>query len=52
MEMQGVSKGALQWYSKRYSVASVTKTFTIEGEQTILSFNASKRRLNFNGLHA
>jgi hypothetical protein len=27
--MQGVSKIALQWYSKCYCVASVTKTFTL-----------------------
>jgi hypothetical protein len=29
--MQGVSKRALQRYSKCYSVASVTKPFTLEG---------------------
>jgi hypothetical protein len=33
--MQGVSKRALQWYSKRCRVASVTKTFTLKGVQTI-----------------
>jgi hypothetical protein len=33
--MQGVSKRALQWYSKCYCVASVTKTFTLKGVQTI-----------------
>jgi hypothetical protein len=33
--MQGVSKIALQWYSKCCCVASVTKTFTLEGVQTI-----------------
>jgi hypothetical protein len=35
MLMQGVSKRALQRYSKCYCVASVTKTFTFEGVQTI-----------------
>jgi hypothetical protein len=29
--MQGVSKRALQWYSKCYRVASVTKMFTFNG---------------------
>jgi hypothetical protein len=33
--MHGVSKRALQWYSKCYCVASVTKTFTLKGAQTI-----------------
>jgi hypothetical protein len=33
--IQGVSKRTLQWYSKCYSVASVTKTFTLKGVQTI-----------------
>jgi hypothetical protein len=33
--MQGVSKKALQWYSKCYCVASVTATFTLKGVQTI-----------------
>jgi hypothetical protein len=33
--MQGVSKRALQWYSKCYSLASVTKVFTLKGVQTI-----------------
>jgi hypothetical protein len=35
MVMQGVSKRALQWYSKWYCVASVTKTFALKGVQTI-----------------
>jgi hypothetical protein len=34
MVMQGVSKRALQWYSKCCCVASVTKTFTLQGAQT------------------
>jgi hypothetical protein len=34
-EIQGVSKRDLQWYSKCYCVASVTKTFTLKGVQTI-----------------
>jgi hypothetical protein len=34
-KIQGVSKRALQRYSKCYCVASVTKTFTLEGLQTI-----------------
>jgi hypothetical protein len=33
--MQDVSKRALQRYSKRYSVASVTKTFVLKGLQAI-----------------
>jgi cephalosporin hydroxylase len=33
--MQDVSKRALQCYSKCYCVASVTKTFTLKGVQTI-----------------
>jgi hypothetical protein len=33
--IQGVSKRDLQCYSKCYSVASVTKTFTLKGVQTI-----------------
>jgi hypothetical protein len=33
--MQGVPKIALKLYSKCYCVASVTKTFTPEGVQTI-----------------
>jgi hypothetical protein len=33
--MEGVSKRASLWYSKRYCVASVTKTFTLKGVQTI-----------------
>jgi hypothetical protein len=32
---QGVSKTALQCYSKRYCVASVIKKFTPKGVQTI-----------------
>jgi hypothetical protein len=35
LNIQGVSKRALQWCSKCYCVASVTKTFTLEGVQTI-----------------
>jgi hypothetical protein len=35
MIIQGVSKRALQWYSKCYCVASVTKTFALKGVQTI-----------------
>jgi hypothetical protein len=31
----GVSKRALQWYSKHYCVMSVTKTFTLKGIKTI-----------------
>jgi hypothetical protein len=30
-----VSKRALQWYSKCYCVASVTRTFTLKGVHTI-----------------
>jgi hypothetical protein len=33
--MQSVSKRALQWYSKCYCVASITKTFTLKGGQTV-----------------
>jgi hypothetical protein len=33
--IQGVSKRALQRHSKRYCVASVTKAFTLKGEQTV-----------------
>jgi hypothetical protein len=33
--MQRVSERALQWYSKCYRVASVTKTFTLKGMQII-----------------
>jgi hypothetical protein len=33
--IKGVLKRALQWYSKCYCVASVTKTFTLKGVQTI-----------------
>jgi hypothetical protein len=33
--IQGVSKRDLQWYFKCYCVASVTKTFTLKGVQTI-----------------
>jgi hypothetical protein len=33
---QGVSKRALQWYSKCYCVASLTKTFTLKGVHSIL----------------
>jgi hypothetical protein len=33
--MQGVLKGALQWYSKCYCLASVTKTFTLKGVQSV-----------------
>jgi hypothetical protein len=33
--MQGVSERASQWCSKCYCVASVTKTFTLKGVQTI-----------------
>jgi hypothetical protein len=33
--MQGVSKEALQWYSQCCCMASVTKTFTLKGVQTI-----------------
>jgi hypothetical protein len=32
---QGVSKITLQWYSKCYWVANVTKTFTLKGVRTI-----------------
>jgi hypothetical protein len=35
MVKHGASKIALQWYSKCYSVASVTKTFTLKDVQTI-----------------
>jgi hypothetical protein len=35
LTIHGVSKIALQWYSKCYCVASVTKTFTLKGVQTI-----------------
>jgi hypothetical protein len=35
--MQGVSERALQWYSKFYCVASVTKTFILKGVLTIHS---------------
>jgi hypothetical protein len=35
-QVQGVLKRALQWYTKCYYVASVTKTFTPKGVQTIL----------------
>jgi hypothetical protein len=34
-ETTDVSKRASQWYSKRYCVASVTKTFTLKHIQTI-----------------
>jgi hypothetical protein len=33
--IQDVSKKALQWYSTRYTVTSVTKTFTLKGVETI-----------------
>jgi hypothetical protein len=33
--MRGVSERALQWYSKCYCVANVTRTFTLKGVQTI-----------------
>jgi hypothetical protein len=33
--IEAVSKRALQWYSKCYCVASVTKTFTFKGVQAI-----------------
>jgi hypothetical protein len=33
--MQGVSEIALQWYSKCYCFASVTKTFKLKGVQII-----------------
>jgi hypothetical protein len=48
--LQGVSKISLQWYSKGYSVASVTKTFTLKGVQTIHrlhSFKYYEERFNF-----
>jgi hypothetical protein len=32
--LQGVSKRALQWYSKCFCMVSVTKTFTLKGGQT------------------
>jgi hypothetical protein len=35
LSLQGVLKRALQWYSKCYCVASVTKTFKLKGVQTI-----------------
>jgi hypothetical protein len=38
-EIKGVSKIALQWYCKCYSQASVTKTFTLKGLQTIHTFS-------------
>jgi hypothetical protein len=31
----GVSKRALQWFSKCYFLASVKKTFTLKGVQTL-----------------
>jgi hypothetical protein len=34
-QIHGVSEIALQWYSKCYCVANVTKTFTLKGVQTI-----------------
>jgi hypothetical protein len=36
--IQGVSKRALQWYSKCCSVASVTKRFTLKGLKTCKHF--------------
>jgi hypothetical protein len=33
-DMYGVSKRCLQWYSKGFCVASVTKTFTFKSVQT------------------
>jgi hypothetical protein len=33
--IQDVSKRSLQWYSKCYCVASVSKTFTLKGVQTV-----------------
>jgi hypothetical protein len=33
--LQGASKTVLQWYSKCYCVASVTKTSVLKGIQTI-----------------
>jgi hypothetical protein len=33
--MQGVTKTALQMYSKHYCLASITKTFILKGIQTI-----------------
>jgi hypothetical protein len=38
--IQGVSEGALQWHSKCYCVASVTKTFTFKGRTNSPSFSA------------
>jgi hypothetical protein len=34
-QVHGVSERTLQWYAKCYYVASVTKTFTLKGVQTI-----------------
>jgi hypothetical protein len=34
-DVQGVLKRSLQWYSKYYCVASVTKTFTLKGLQIL-----------------
>jgi hypothetical protein len=45
--MQGVSKRALQCYSKCYCVVSVTKTLTLEGVQTI-----HRSRCRKNSLHS
>jgi hypothetical protein len=39
--MQAVSRRALQWCSKCYCVASVTKTFTLKGAQTIHRWRCS-----------
>jgi hypothetical protein len=35
LAMQGVSRTALQWYSKCYFVVSVMETFTLKDAQTI-----------------
>jgi hypothetical protein len=56
--IQGVSKTALQWYSKCYCVESVTKTFTLKGVQTIihrsaleLTLTSTNLNLNLNALY-
>jgi hypothetical protein len=41
---QGVSKRALQWYSKCYCVASVTKTFTLEGVQKLSTVQGASKK--------
>jgi hypothetical protein len=51
---QGVSKRALQWYSKCYRAESVTKTFTLRGVQTpwtVDSFYSFKRKRFRNTRH-